>query len=62
MSEDCNLTIKGADVGEKIAIMDTVDYVEHCEFLLNDGDFCEKLHTNPKLSNAEENKQKIDDM
>ena len=27
--------------------MDTSDYIEHCELLLNDGEFHEKLIANP---------------
>ena len=37
LSENRNLTIKGADKGGKIVIMDTADYIEHCELLLNDS-------------------------
>ena len=36
LSENQNLTIKGADKGGKSVIMDTADYTEHCELLLND--------------------------
>ena len=39
LSENRNLTIKGADKGGKIVIMDTADYIEHCELLLNDREF-----------------------
>ena len=31
LSENRNLTIKGADKGGKIVIMDTADCIEHCE-------------------------------
>ena len=41
LSENRNLTIKGADKGGKIVIMDTADYIEHCELLLNDRQFYE---------------------
>ena len=34
LSLNPNLTIKEADKGGKIVIMDTVDYIEHCELLL----------------------------
>ena len=36
LSENRNLTIKTADKGGKIVIMNTADYIEHCELLLND--------------------------
>ena len=49
LSENRNLTIKGADKGRKIVIMDTADYIEHCTFLLNDREFYEKLEANPTL-------------
>ena len=42
--------------------MDTVDYIEHCELLLNDREFYEKLDANATLIYNEEVKQKIDDM
>ena len=62
LSENCNLTIKAADKGGKIVIMDTVDYIEHCQLLLNDREFYEKLDANPTLIYTKEVKQKIDDM
>ena len=62
LSENRNLTIKGADKGGKIVIMDTEDYIEHCKLLLNDRECYEKLDANPTLIYAEEVKQKIDDM
>ena len=34
--------------------MDTADYIEHCELLLNDREFHEKLYANPALISAEE--------
>ena len=49
MSENRNLTIKGADKDGKIVIMDTADYIEHCELLLNDREFYENLDANPTL-------------
>ena len=61
-SENRSLTIKRADKGGKIVIMDTAYYFEHCELLLNDREFCEKLDANPTLIYTEEVKQKIDDM
>ena len=39
--ENRNLTIKAADKGGKIVIMNTTDYIEHCELLLNDREFYE---------------------
>ena len=42
MSENRNLAIKDADKGGKIAIMDTTDYIQNCELLLNDREFYEK--------------------
>ena len=42
--------------------MDTTDYIEHCELLLNDREFYEKLDANPTLIYTKEVKQKIDDM
>ena len=39
--------------------MDKADYIEHCELLLNDREFYEKLNANPTLKYAEEVKQKI---
>ena len=62
LSENRNLTIKAADKGGKIVIMDTADYIEHCELLLNDREFYEKLDANPMLIYTTEVKQKIDDM
>ena len=62
LSENRNLTIKGADKGGKIVIMDTADYIEHCELLLNDREFYEKLDVNQTLIYTEEVKQKIDGM
>ena len=62
MSEYRNLTVKGADRGGKIVIMDTADYIEHCELLLNYREFSEKLDANPTLIYTEEVKQKIDVM
>ena len=62
LSENRNLTIKAADKGGKIVIMDTADYIEHCELLLNDREFYEKLDANPTLIYTKEVKQKIDDM
>ena len=62
LPENRNLTIKGADKGDKIVIMDTADYIEHYELLLNVREFFEKLDANPTLIYAEEVKQKIDDM
>ena len=40
--------------------MDARDYAKNCESHVNDKEFCEKLDTNPTVSNAEEFKQKID--
>ena len=48
--------------GGKIVIMDTADYIEHCELLLTDREFYEKLDANPTLIYTEKIKQKIDDM
>ena len=62
LSENRNLNIKGADKGAKIAIMDTTDYMEHCELLLNDREFYRKLGVNTTLIYTKEIKQKIDDM
>ena len=62
MSENCNLTIKGADKYGKIVIMRTADYIEHCKLFLNDREFYEKVGANPTLSYTEKVKQKIDDM
>ena len=42
--------------------MDTTDYIEHCELILNDREFYEKLDANPTLIYTKEVKQKIDDM
>ena len=49
LSENRNLTIKAADKHGKIVIMDTTDYIQHCELLLNDREFYEKLDVNPTL-------------
>ena len=54
LSENGNLIIKGAGKGGEIVIMDTADYIEHCELLLNDREFHEKLYANPALISAEE--------
>ena len=62
LSPKRNLTIKEADKGGKIDITDTVYYIEHCELLLNDREFYEKLDANPTLIYTEEVKQKIDAM
>ena len=52
LTENHNLTIKGADKSGKIVILDTADYAEHCELLLNDREFHEKVkHNCPSLSN-----------
>ena len=40
--------------------MDTADYTEHCELLLNVREFYEKLDANPTLIYTEEEKQKND--
>ena len=44
--------------------MDTTDYIEHGELILNDRKFYEKLDAelNPTLISTEEVEQKIDDM
>ena len=60
LPENRNLTIKAADKGGKIVIMNTTDYIEHCELLLNDREFYEKLDANPTLIYTKEVKQKID--
>ena len=62
LSENGNLTIKAADKGGKIVIMDSADYIEHYELLLNDREFYEKLDVNPTVTYTKEVKQKIDDM
>ena len=62
LSENRNLTIKAADKSGKIAIMNTADYIEHCELLLDDREFYEKIDANPTLIYTKEVKQKIDDM
>ena len=59
LSENCNLTIKAADKGGRIVIMDTADYNENCELLLNDREFYEKLDANPTLIYTKEVQQKI---
>ena len=48
LSENHNLTIQGADKGGKIVIMNTADYIEHSELLLNDREFYEKLDANQR--------------
>ena len=62
LSENGYLTIKAAHKGGKIVIMDTAEYIEHCELLFNDREFYEKLVANPTLTYTKEVKQKIDDM
>ena len=62
LSENRNLTIKVADKGGKIVIMDITDYIEHCELLLNGREFYEKLDTDPTLIYTIEVRQKTDDM
>ena len=44
--------------------MDTTDYIKHCDLILNDREFYEKLDAelNPTLISVEEVKQKIDDI
>ena len=61
LSENRNITIKRAEKGGKIAIMDAADYIKHWALLLNYREFFEKLDTNPTLIYTEEVKQKIDD-
>ena len=61
LPENRNLTIKGADKGGKIVIMD-INYIEHSELLLNDREFYGKLDANPTLIYTKEVKQKIDNM
>ena len=41
--------------------MDTTDYIKHCDLVLNDREFYEKLDTelNPTLISIEEVKQKL---
>ena len=60
LSENRNITIKGADKGGKIVIMDTADYIKRCKLLLNDREFYEKLDANPSVIYTKEVKQKID--
>ena len=62
LSGNRSLTIKAADKGGKIVIMNTAGYIEHCKSLLDDREFYEKLDTNPMLIYTKEVKQKIDDM
>ena len=62
LSENRNLTIQRADKGRKIFIMDTAEYIELWELLLNDREFYEKLDANSTLIYTEEVQQKIDDM
>ena len=62
LSENCSLTIKRANKGTKIVIMDMADCIEHCELPLIDREFYEKLDANPRLIYTEEIKQKINDM
>ena len=62
LSENRNLTIKAADKSGKIVIMNTADYIEHCELLLDDREFYEKLDASPTLIYTKEVKQKIYDM
>ena len=60
LSENRNLTIKGADKGGEIVIIDTTDYIEHCELLLNNREVYEKLDANSTLIYAKEIRQKND--
>ena len=39
---------------------ETADYIEHCELLLNNREFYEKLDANPTLIYTQEVQQKID--
>ena len=39
--------------------MDKADYLEHCELLLNDREFYEKLNANPTLKYAKEVNKKL---
>ena len=61
LSENRNLTIRGAQKGGKIVIIGAADYIKHWELLLNYRGFFEKLDANPTLIYTEEVKQKIDD-
>ena len=45
---------------EKIVFINTSDYIEHWELLLNDREIYEKLDANPTLISTEEVKQEID--
>ena len=40
LSENHNLTIKWADKGGTIFVMDTANHAEHCELLLRDRQLC----------------------
>ena len=62
LSENRNLTIKGADKGGKIVIMDKAGYIGHCQLLLKDRQCYEKLDANPTLIYTEKVKQNVDDM
>ena len=62
LSENRNLTIKGAYKCGKIVIIDTVDYIKHCGWLLNRREFYKKLDANPNAELCQKVKQKIDDM
>ena len=62
LSENRSVTIKGADKGGKIVIMDTADYIGHCELLLDGREFYEKLDANPRLIYTKEVQQKVDDI
>ena len=59
LSENCNLTIKGADKNGKIVIMNTADYIEHFESRLNDRESFEKLDANPILIYTDEVKKNL---
>ena len=49
MSENRNLTIKGAAKGGKIVIIDMADYIEHCGLLLNEQKSSMKNQTQNQL-------------
>ena len=42
--------------------MDTEGYIEHCQLLLKDSQYYEKLDANPTLIYTEKIKQNVDDM
>ena len=54
LSSNTNITVKPADKGGKVVVMNQTDYIAECEKNLSDGCFYRKLEEDPNASYAEE--------